>query len=124
MLTAGDALILAARSRSDVQTFSETYSVGLGAGADSDGTNDNRGAVGRCRHNSSLSEPVRPSQANSVAIGAFVDRLYARARAYATAFSPILLGVAVALAHALVEVDAVTKVEISGNAPEQDARHR
>ena len=115
VLTAGDALILAARSRSDVQTLSETYSVGLGAGADSDGTNDNRGAWVAADTIVTVGAGATIT-GESVAIGAFVDRLYARARAYATAFSPILLGVAVALAHALVEVDAVTKVEISGNA--------
>ena len=113
-LSAGDVLAIRAITNVTGRTSSETYSVGLGAGADSDNTNDDRGVtidadtLVQIGAGSNL-------KANSVDIDARVDRITGYARAKSTSYSPIFFGVATAFSDASVNVDSNVDVKLLGS---------
>ena len=114
-LTAGDTLTVAASSTAVVATDSETYSVGLGAGADSDDTNGDRGAIITATTLVTVGAGAQLT-ADAVVIEALVHDVHGRARAKATAYSPIFLGVASAFARANVEMASTAKIDLQGAA--------
>ncbi|HEY3484659.1 MAG TPA: hypothetical protein VGK49_04705, partial [Ilumatobacteraceae bacterium] len=106
-ITAGDAVGIYAKStaRGTNDVYSESW--GVGAGADSDNTHDTDDAgvhiVGTTR--TRIGEGVTIT-AQSVDIDATAESLTGRSDAYAKAINPILFGVAVAFADAVVKINS------------------
>ena len=113
-ITVGNSARVHATSQTTAKTDSETYTVGIGAGADSDNTNDDRGVDLDALTKTQIGGGAKLS-AGTVDIDAKVTMINADARAKATAYSPILLGVATAFADASVQVDSNVQSVILGN---------
>jgi hypothetical protein len=113
-ITAGDALAIRTSSAATGKTDSETYSVGLGAGADSDDTNGNRGVDINLTNAVTIGAGTTLF-ANSIDLEASVDRIFGNARAKSTAYSPIFFGVATAFSRAKVDVDTNVTVDVLGS---------
>ncbi len=93
-------------------TSSETYNVGIGAGADSDNTNDDRGVTIKAPTRVVINEGVE-ALAKEVDINANVAVVNVAAKAKATSYSPILIGVTTAYADAYADVLVPASVEIA-----------
>ena len=147
-IAVGDgASILAARavklqigSGTTAKTYAETYSVALGAGADSDNTNgDTRGVrIGSSGDQADRGITVGGGvqlTGQTVDIAATVTRLDLAATALATAYSPIFFGVASAFADPYIDVYSNAFVQVLSDGAERtritglrgvdiEARHR
>lgn len=117
VLRAGGHLSVLASGSTRASTDSYSASIAVGAGADSDATNqDSRGV--RIGTDSDRAERVVRIGAGAeltgatVAVRAVTERLDASARAEANSGSPILLGVTTAHAGASIEVDVDTYVKV------------
>ena len=113
-LLAGDAVRVRAESSATGATDSETYSVGLGAGADSDNTNSDRGVRIDAETRVDVLAGAR-LEGTTVELDALALKLDGTARAYATAYSPILIGVASAFGNARVQMLSTVVVNLAGD---------
>ena len=117
-IVADGAVTMTVDSSTTANTSSETYSVAIGSGADSDRFNDNRGVhVGSSGNHADRAIEVGAGafvKGNTLSLVAKVSKADLTAKAHATAYSPILFGVAVALAYANVTVYSDTRVHVAG----------
>ncbi len=114
-VTSGGLVSVLSTSNFNGTSSAETYAVALGAFADSDNTNDDRGV--------DIDSPATVKigkgaviEAQEVDLNATIGRADATARATATAYSPVFFGVATAFADASANVDATAQVLIEANA--------
>ena len=113
-LVAGDVLTVRATSSAAAKTDSETYSVALGAGADSDDTNGDRGAIIAAQTLVTVNSGAQ-LEGLAVVIEALVTKLDGHARARATSYSPIFFGVVTAFARAKVDITSTAAVDLIGS---------
>ena len=117
-IDAGGSLIAHVDSETTGSTDSETYSVGVGAGADANNTNSPRGLhIGSSTDSADRSITIGAGavlHANTVDLLAKTSKMDLTAKANATSYSPILLGVTTAFANAEVDVYANTVVHVLG----------
>ncbi|MFL6035351.1 MAG: beta strand repeat-containing protein, partial [Gaiellaceae bacterium] len=108
-------------SSTTAYTDAETYSVAIGSGADSDRFNSSRGiTIGSAGDHADRAIEIGAGavvKGNTLSLLAQTTKADLTAIAHATAFSPILFGVAVALAYASVNVYSDTRVHVAGGAP-------
>ena len=120
-ILAGNHVVIESTSSTSGTTSADTYSVGVGSGADSDNTNDDRGvAIGTgddaSRTEASIGQGARV-EGGTVDLHASVAKLVGKATAKAVSINPILLGVATAHANADVDVNSDVVAHIAGNGP-------
>ena len=111
-------------SKTTASTNSETYSVAFGAGADSDNTNpDTRGVrIGSSADKADRTVTIGAGaqvKGRTVDLDALVSRVDLSAKAHATAYSPIFLGVASAFADAYIDVYSNAAVKVSNGATQR-----
>ena len=127
-IVAGGAIAIGVDSQTTMSTHSETYSVALGAGADSDNTNkDDQGndtlrgvRLGKSDDHAQRGVTVEAgAQIKGLTVGlvAQVSRLNVKVEAFATAYSPILIGVASAFSDAYLDAFSDTFVHVVGGTP-------
>ena len=110
-IKAGGLLSIRSDAKINGRSSSETYNVGPFVGADSDNTNGDRGVDVDSPSNVLILSGVKLA-AESVDLKATISSVDVYARASATAYSPILLGVVTAFADAYADVNAPAAVSL------------
>ena len=111
LIKAGGLLSIRSDAKINGRSNSETYNVGPFVGADSDNTNDDRG-VDVDNPSSVIILSGVELDAESLDLKATISNVDVNARASATAYSPILLGLVTAFADAYADVYAPANVYI------------
>ncbi len=110
-IKAGGLLAIRSDVKINGRSNSETYNVGPFVGADSDNTNDDRGVDVDSPSSVIILSGVQ-LDAESLELKATISNVDVNARASATAYSPILLGLVTAFADAYADVNAKANVYI------------